>query len=215
MKTQFLDFGSVNSEIKKVLEGVGARKSCSLFGVTESLKVMLSCAFDKPLVYVTSDIVHARKIQEMFEDVFAGNVVLLPAVADNLIYKKAVSTESFVERNRALAKILSGQAKIIVTSSDALLMPLAPVNMFDYAVTSVEKGQDMERGDLIQKLLFSGYRRVDLVAEPGDFAVRGDIVDVFDVGSMRAFRIDFLTLSLKRFQNLILRPQRVQAILKK
>ena len=140
MNREFLDFGNVNSELEKVLRGVGARKSCSLFGVTESLKVMMTSSFDMPVVYVTSDIVHARKLQEMFEDIFKDQTVIFPAVADNLIYKKAVSAEGFLERNRALSKILQGKARIVIASTDALMMPLAPVKEFEASTISLKKG---------------------------------------------------------------------------
>ena len=202
MNKKFLNFGELNSELKKVLEGVWARKSCSFFGATESLKVMLSAAFDKTLVYVTSDIVHARKIQEMFESVFSEKVVLFPAVADNLIYKRAVSADSFLERNRTLALILNGSAKIVIVPTEALLMPLAPVEFFEKSIIRISKGQTIERSDFVKSLNDAGYKRVDLVSDPGDFAVRGDLVDLYDAGSMKAYRIDFFDDEVERISEL-------------
>ena len=202
MNKKFLEFHKVNSELKKVLEGVGARKSCSVFGVTESLKVMLSASFDKPILYITSDIVHARKLQEMFENILGSGIFVFPSVADNLIYKKAVSAESFLLRNKALLGILNHEAKVIIASADALLGVLCPVSKFKEAIVRLEKSKTLDRDELAHRLSMSGYRRVDLVSTPGDYSVRGDIVDVIDAGSLRAYRVDFFDDEIERISDL-------------
>ena len=181
MDLSFLKFNKLSPEFKKISEGVGARKSCSIFGVCESLKVMLSASFNKPIVYVGSDIIQARKLQELFEDIFDDGVYLYPTVADNVVYKKAVSEDSFIERNRALCSILTGKAKVVIAVTQSLMMPIAPVSAFKDNIISIVKGQEINRNVLEQKLINSGYKRVDLVSDPGEFEVRGDILDVFDI----------------------------------
>ena len=202
MNKKFLEFHKVNSELKKVLEGVGARKSCSVFGVTESLKVMLAASFDRPILYITSDIVHARKLQEMFENILGSGIFVFPSVADNLIYKKAVSAESFLLRNKALLGILNHEAKVIIASADALLGVLCPVSKFKEAIVWIEKSKTLDRDELAHRLSMSGYRRVDLVSTPGDYSVRGDIVDVIDAGTLRAYRVDFFDDEIERISDL-------------
>ena len=191
MVKNFLKLNNLNSELNKLYEGVGARKSCSIFGVTTNLKPLISLALNKPILYVASDIVLARKMQEIFNDIEVHSCVLFPPVADNLLYKKAVSVDSYIERNIALTKILQGQAKIVVTSIDALFSQLAPVELFKQNIINIEKGQEIERTSLIEALINAGYKRVGLVSEPFEFSLRGDILDVFDVASMQAYRIDF------------------------
>ena len=191
MIRKFLDFQNINPEFKKFKERVGARKSCSVFGVTESLKVLLSSSITEPIVYITSDIVLARKLQELFEDVLVDSSVIMPAVADNLIYKKSVSVEPFFERNTALFKFLTGKARVLITSSDALYFPLAPAQKFLLSIIYLHVKQIIDRNVLQSKLIGAGYKRVDLVSSPGEFAVRGDIVDIFEASSIKAYRIDF------------------------
>jgi len=191
MNKQFLDFNNLNSSMKKILEGVGARNSCSIFGVTESLKVMLSCSFNRPVCYIASDIIHARKLQEMFEDVYPNETVVMPCVSDNLLYKRTVGAESFMERNTALYKILKKQAKIIITTTDAVMMPLSNVKDFNENIIDIEKDQIIERDVLANKLMRAGYKRVDLVADPGDFAIRGDVLYIYEIGSLDTYRVDF------------------------
>lgn len=191
MVKNFLNLNSINPELKKLFEGVGARKSCSIFGVTTNLKPLLAASFGGPVLYVASDIVIARKLQEIFNEIEHESCVLLPPAPDNLLYKRAVSVDAFIERNVALSKILSGKAKFVVTSADAMLSQFAPVSLFKQNIVNLKKGQEITRDDLAGLLVGAGYKRVSLVSEPFEFSLRGDILDVFDAGEMQAYRVDF------------------------
>ena len=111
MKKTFLDFENINQEFKKIIQGVGQEKSCSIFGVVESLKIALSASFNKPILYITSDIVLGRKLQEFFEHIEKNSTCVFPSVPDNIVYKNFVSSEPYIERNTTLFDILSKNKK--------------------------------------------------------------------------------------------------------
>ena len=190
MKKTFLDFENINQEFKKIIQGVGQEKSCSIFGVVESLKIALSASFNKPILYITSDIVLGRKLQEFFEHIEKNSTCVFPSVPDNIVYKNFVSSEPYIERNTTLFDILSKNKKIIITSVDALLFPLCNPKTFKDNIFTLKTNQTINREEIIKKLITSGYKRVDLCSAPGEFSVRGDIVDIYELASLKSYRID-------------------------
>ena len=67
----------------------------------------------------------------------------------------------------------------MVTTVDALLQKIVPKHeITDYAELIIE-GEEIDRNGLIQKLIFGGYTRSLIVEEPGDFSLRGGILDLY------------------------------------
>src|SRR5690606_21107461 len=64
-------------------------------------------------------------------------------------------------------------------------------HFFAGASLSLRVGEDMPLGDLLAMFARNGYGRTDTVREPGEFAVRGGIVDVFPTGMDEPVRLDF------------------------
>jgi transcription-repair coupling factor (superfamily II helicase) len=85
----------------------------------------------------------------------------------------------------------SGAPTVVVTTIAALGQATIPRAALARFSTQVTRGEDLEsREALAAKLIEAGYLRVDPVEDPGTFAVRGDIVDVFPPDSDRPFRIE-------------------------
>ena len=198
MKTSFLDFENVNLEFKKIIQGVGQEKSCSIFGAVESLKVALCMSTLRPVLYITSDIVQSRKLQELFDQIETGVSCVYPSVPDTIVYKSYVSSDPFIERNTTLFDIVNGKKKVIITSVDALLSPICEKNDFCAHIFDINSCDNIERDEIIEKLVSAGYKRVDLVSAPGEFAVRGDIIDVYELASLKAFRIEMWDTEIEK-----------------
>ncbi len=93
--------------------------------------------------------------------------------------------ECLAGRIRALRDIRSGAARVVIAPVPAILrrLPppgslLSPGNMLDF-----KKGSDYPREPLLAKLSELGYSRVSMVYEPGEFSVRGGILDIFPSGA--------------------------------
>ena len=84
-----------------------------------------------------------------------------------------------------------GKTLYIVTFPAALSELVAPPeNMHDNTVT-LNEGAEYDLTELTHRLLDIGFKRKDYVYEPGEFAVRGSILDVYSYASEYPFRIDF------------------------
>lgn len=92
----------------------------------------------------------------------------------------AYHSETSAKRIRSLYRLIAADAPpIVVTTVDALLHKIIPKQEISEYAELIMAGEELDRELLIQKLLSGGYIRSALVEEPGDFCVRGGILDIF------------------------------------
>ncbi|MBO7581903.1 MAG: transcription-repair coupling factor [Bacteroidaceae bacterium] len=80
---------------------------------------------------------------------------------------------------------------LIVTYPDALAEQVISKQDLDERTLAVKVGDEFDISQLEEKIFELGFQRVDYVYEPGQFAVRGSIVDVYSYSSDMPYRIDF------------------------
>ena len=85
----------------------------------------------------------------------------------------------------------NGRHYFIVTYPDALAERVAARDTIENHTLRLQVGQQYDLVELSDRLLELGFRRKDYVYEPGDFAVRGSLLDVYSYASELPFRIDF------------------------
>ncbi|KPJ76896.1 MAG: transcriptional regulator [Deltaproteobacteria bacterium SG8_13] len=107
---------------------------------------------------------------------------LLEFPAYNILPYKSMAyhSETTAKRISTLYRMMTGDNRpVTILPVDALLQKVIPrPTMVDYAEL-VMAGEDCERDRLVEKLLHGGYAHAAVVEEPGDYAVRGGLVDVF------------------------------------
>ncbi len=101
-------------------------------------------------------------------------------------------TETAARRISALFRLTEGgKEAIVITTVQGLLQKLIPKQeIYDYAEL-VMVGEDIEQNFLINKLISGGYVRSTIVEEPGDFCVRGGIIDIFSPLYPDPVRVEF------------------------
>lgn len=80
---------------------------------------------------------------------------------------------------------------VIVCAVQGLMQPIPEIGVSEKFMRTVGRGQSLPMKQLVQWLADAGYRRLDAIEEPGDFAVRGGIVDIFGPAGRDAVRLDF------------------------
>jgi transcription-repair coupling factor (superfamily II helicase) len=95
-------------------------------------------------------------------------------------------------RMRTLHRLTAGQRTLLVTSVPALLHRLLPRTVLAGACLRLAAGGTMERDALIARLLRLGYRRTSVVDIPGEFSVRGGIVDIYSTAYDDPLRLELL-----------------------
>ncbi|MCQ2346469.1 MAG: hypothetical protein MJZ92_00895, partial [Paludibacteraceae bacterium] len=93
--------------------------------------------------------------------------------------------------NREQSQITNHKSQIIVTYPEAIDEPVPPKATFTQHTFTLTKGQEIDITPLTERLAELGFTKVDFVYEPGQFAVRGGIVDIYSFCHELPYRFDF------------------------
>ncbi|MCX8071897.1 MAG: transcription-repair coupling factor [Candidatus Binatia bacterium] len=116
-------------------------------------------------------------------------VHLLPAYDAPPLEELSPTPEVVAQRVHALYQLLHGRAPLVVAPVEALLRKVPPREAARARWRYLVPGDELDRDTLARELVRWGYRRVELVEDRGDFAVRGGIVDIFPVAYALPVRI--------------------------
>ena len=112
---------------------------------------------------------------------------------DTLPYEStAPSVDLIARRMRTLHRLAEGNRTVLVTSVPALLERLTPRSIFFSSILKLTPGVVIEREALVSRLLRLGYRQGSVVEIPGEFSIRGGIVDVYSTAYDDPLRVEFL-----------------------
>ncbi len=97
------------------------------------------------------------------------------------------------ETNRvnALYRFAKNDYTVAVAPIEAMCIRIRPKEEFLKKVITIKKSKEYKRDSLSQSLIESGYEKCDMVESEGQFAVRGDILDIFTPGKDKPCRINF------------------------
>ena len=121
-----------------------------------------------------------------------SSVVSLPAL-DALPGQGAGPHPEILEtRAAALWRLASGQASIVVAPVAATLLHFADPAFYGELSSALERDQEISLDEVLTHLSRAGYTRTDLVEMPGQFAIRGGILDIFPPEAARPVRVELL-----------------------
>ncbi len=126
---------------------------------------------------------------------FLGADAVLRVPADAVLPYDDLSPDRGVEMERlsALARLhLAPEAvQAVVVSARGLCRRVVPRRVFEEGAELLGKGLELPREALAQKLVLLGFSRTPLVEDPGTFAVRGGIVDLWSPADPRPVRLEY------------------------
>ena len=189
------------------------RSHVNMTGMTDSQKAYLIAALSrktgrKPVILVPDEL-RARTAQldlsAFFED---EDVLILRQRELNLADVDASSREAELSRLGVLQRLLDGDFGAVIITAGALMNRLMPVEEFRGSLVSLRVGMRVRPEDLALRLVNIGYERTRKVEGEGEFARRGDIFDVFPVGSDEPVRISFFDEDIDQIKHFDLETQR-------
>lgn len=134
-------------------------------------------------------------LQSLYPD--DNRIVFYPA-SYKVPYKlEEVDNSNVVGRAEALDKISKNQNSWVVTYPKALFERVPTKQRLETNTFKIEKGQEYEIEFLNEFLLEHGFHIVDFVYEPGQFAIRGGIVDIFSYSNDLPFRLEFFDTEIE------------------
>ncbi|MEM8749295.1 MAG: transcription-repair coupling factor [Pseudomonadota bacterium] len=177
------------------------------------------------MVFVARDGQQATDLEPVFQ-FFApwADVLHIPAW-DCLPYDRvSPSSDVLAARISALSELALGskgqdsnqleRPRLIITTPNSLLQRVPPREIMAQQIQRFTPGQRVEMDVLIAWLSGNGYDRTSTVREPGEYAVRGGILDLFPPGDAAPVRLDFFGDTLESMRNFDVDSQRTTSQLK-
>ncbi|WP_088742555.1 transcription-repair coupling factor [Cobetia sp. QF-1] len=152
----------------------------------------LADADDAPLMVITPDTASAQRLEADLRFYTRHPERLLPFPDwETLPYDSFSPHQDIVsERLRTLRMLQISRRAIVPVPVNTLMQRLAPVDYIAGQVFSLNRGDTLDREDFRSRLSRAGYRAVETVYEPGEYALRGALIDLFPMGSKQPLRID-------------------------
>ncbi|MCI9199636.1 MAG: transcription-repair coupling factor [Lachnospiraceae bacterium] len=176
-------------EIRKLLKKPGA---AALTGCVDSQKMHMVYGLSDGFKYkiiVTFNDMRAKDIYEDYK-IYDKNVMLYPA-KDLIFYQADIHGNQLVkERMKALRRVMEGRPLTVVTTFDSLMAPQVPLSVLEEYVVSIGQQSGINERELAKRLVGMGYEKNYQVEAPGQFSIRGGIVDIFDLTEENPYRIE-------------------------
>lgn len=173
-----------------VLTGLtGSARSVYLSGLNQSLK--------KPMLLVTDSQFHAQQLTEDLVGLLDDEQVIYFPAEETLSAQISLSSlDTMLARIIALEKMRYAKQPIIVTGYAGLNQILPNVEQFEKASITVDFEQGYQLDQLQSMINIMGYRRVDAVNSPGEYSLRGSIIDIYPLNYENPIRMDFFDTDL-------------------
>ncbi|MCA9524510.1 MAG: hypothetical protein KC609_26265, partial [Myxococcales bacterium] len=118
-------------------------------------------------------------------------VVTLPQLDQNPYRQSAPARREMMSLLAGLTRLNQGlEARVVVTTALACARKTVPPSVLSAFADVVAKGEELDRPAFLRRLVDGGYQSVSLVEDPGTFAVRGGLIDVYSPLYPNPMRID-------------------------
>lgn len=191
--------------IKAILSQMNDAGNQLVTGISSSARNLLTSMIyeeiQKTIVVWAPNLLQATQIFEDINQINPEIPSFLFPVEESLPVELAFSSPEFrSQRIEALHFLESGQKGIVVIPTAGFKKLLAPVSVWRNHILSFVEGEETAFEELAEKLIAMGYVREGMVASPGEFSIRGDIVDIYSLNEEYPVRIEFFGSEIDRMR---------------
>ena len=233
MKEQVIQFYLNNSNVKDLVDSLTKDNHVSCLGLVGSAKAFVTAAATDVIgnhnFIICSDKEHAAYFYNDLENIFEEKdidyskkrVLFYPTSYKRPYEPEKADNTYILSRTEVLQRLSTSDRKtIIVTYPEALSEKVITRKTMNSNTFKVSVGDNISLDELTDKLVNFNFEHVDFVVEPGQFAIRGGIVDVFSFSNDYPYRIEFFgddidsirsfnpidQLSIEKLKDIILIP---------
>lgn len=141
---------------------------------------------------VLNDAEEAAYFHNSIENITGGlDIFYFPSSFRNRKNFRLLHSSHVMLRTEALTRVAAGgNRKVLVTYPEALLEKVVMPDRIASQVIHIKTGDSIDLGAMLLKLADYGFERTDFVYEPGQFAIRGGILDIYSFGNEKPYRIE-------------------------
>ena len=146
---------------------------------------------EKPMVILCQDDMAAKRIAEEVKAFTGIQANILPS-RELTLYDSAVVSRAWEQKRlRQLYDLKNGNTKLQIMSWEALSQRTMPPHVLQKAVFTLQIGNTYPLDTILAQLSGAGYTRCAMVEGPGQFAVRGGILDIYSPAADQPIRAEF------------------------
>jgi transcription-repair coupling factor (superfamily II helicase) len=194
-----------NEKHQQIVNDLLSGKDCHIQGLWGSSAAYLiaglasnrTLSSRREILFITPTIEEAEEVLEDINTFLSGNAILFPASEDAFLAESKFDNQAYVQQLSILHKLLSDNksskttARIIIVPIQALLQQIPRPEMIEQNILVIKIGQEYKQEFILNWLIEGNFERTSMVELPGEFSLRGGIIDIFPHSSDMPYRIEF------------------------
>ena len=182
-------------EYRLLLDGARNGQSAAVTGIGQINRSHLIAALYRdtqvPIVVICQDEMAGRRLGEELKAFLGEDFPILPG-RELTLYDTAVASRGWEQKRlRQLWALNSGETRLQILPWEALSLRTMPPQVLCKAAFSLETGKEYDLEMLLHRLTEAGYSRCSMVEGPGQFALRGGILDFYSPAATAPVRVEF------------------------
>lgn len=165
-------------------------------------------AIKGPVFLVTATEQRALELAEGLQSLSEGRACFFPKEELNYFRMDTVISSNKIRRMGVLERLADGERLLVITTLAALERPLTSPEKLRSDRMLLRVGECYALDDLAAQLTRLMYERVMTVEHRGEFAIRGDILDIFPPAATKAYRLEFFDEELDSIRSFAVEDQR-------
>ncbi|MGG4167472.1 transcription-repair coupling factor [Rossellomorea vietnamensis] len=203
-----------SEELQSIIAGVEERLSEQLVaGLSGSSRTAyiadVYLQTNKSTVVVTHNLFQAQKVYDDLIQFLSEDEVYLYSANELIAAELSVaSPELRAQRIEVMNKLSNHQQGVYIVPVAGLRKILPPKSMWATNQISFQMGEDIDLDEVLNQLVQMGYQRTGMVSTPGEFSLRGGIVDIFPLTTQNPVRIELFDTEIDSIRLFSVEDQR-------
>ncbi|MEK4027392.1 transcription-repair coupling factor [Pseudobacillus sp. FSL P4-0506] len=203
-----------NNDIQSIFDGVtGGLKEQLAAGLSGSSRALfISAAYEKtskPIIVVTYNLLQAQKLYDDLLQFVDDQEVYLYAANELIAAEISVaSPELRAQRIEVLNHMVHEAKGIYIVPVAGLRKLLPPKEVWAGLQKTIKVGEEIDLDNMIHQFVQMGYQRTDMVYAPGEFSLRGGIIDIYPLTIEHPVRIELFDTEVDSIRTFSMENQR-------
>lgn len=211
--SEMMSFLKEKSNFKKILRDITDESTQLVTGIADSARASLIAAVaeekNKSTIVFTSNLHQANLLYNDVQEFYDKDAINIYNVNDMIHAQLSVaSPEEQAERIETLEFLLSEKPGIIIIPVAGARRLLPPKEAYQSSYITINLTSDVELDQLASQLVSIGYVREQIVAKPGEFSIRGGIIDVYPLTQKYPIRIELFDIEVDSIRSFNAETQR-------
>lgn len=201
-------------DIQSVISGLEAGlKEQLIAGLSGSARtVFLASVYQqmkKPILVVTHNLLQAQKLYDDVVSLLGEKEVFLYPANELIAAEMSIaSPELKAQRIETVNHWSKNQNGIMIVPVAGLRKILPPKSLWEHYQLFIKLGDEIDLEEYLQKLIKMGYVRTEMVSSPGEFSIRGGIIDIYPLTEPDPIRIELFDTQIDSIRSFSLEDQR-------